>query len=145
MSRAPLRSRSAYRHWQRITTRWLDNDAYGHVNNAVYYQWFDSAVNAWLIGHGLLDVATSDPIGLVVETGCRYARPLSYPEPIEVGLAVAALGRSSVTYHLGVFGADDAEAAAEGHFTHVYVDRAGRRPVAMPEAMRARMETLRTG
>jgi acyl-CoA thioester hydrolase len=105
--------------WREIGTRWADNDAYGHVNNTVYYQWFDTAVNAWLIEAGLLDVATGDPIGLVVETGCRYARPLAYPEPVEVGLAVERLGRSSVRYRLGVFAKGRVEAAAEGFFVHV--------------------------
>lgn len=85
MSREPLKGRRAYKIWREVGTRWADNDAYGHVNNTVYYQWFDTAVNAWLIEAGLLDVERGDPIGLVVETGCRYASPLTYPEPVEVG------------------------------------------------------------
>lgn len=142
MSRDPFRPRSAYRHWTRISTRWHDNDAYGHVNNTVYYGWFDTAVNAWLVEAGLLDIERGDPIGLVVETGCRYAAPVAFPQPVEVGLALARLGSSSVTYHLGVFaeGADDA--AAEGHFTHVYVGRESRRPAPLPEAWRLRIGTL---
>ena len=123
MSRAPLRGRGAYRVWREIGTRWSDNDAYGHVNNIVYYAWFDTAVNAWLIEAGLLDVERGDPIGLVVETSCRFARPLSYPEPVEIGLAVETLGTSSVRYRLGVFAKDSAEPAAEGRFVHVYVAR----------------------
>ena len=99
-------------------------------------------MNAWLVEAGLLDIAAGDPIGLVVETGCRYARPLAFPQPVEVGLALARLGGSSVTYHLGVFAAGAADAAAEGHFTHVYVGRDGRRPAPLPDAWRARMETL---
>ena len=142
MSRAPLRPRSAYRHWTPITTRWHDNDVYGHVNNTVYYGWFDTAVNAWLIEAGLLDVANGDPIGLVVETGCRYAASLAFPQTIEVGLAVATLGRSSVTYHLGVFAKGAADPAAEGHFTHVYVGRDSRRPVPLPSAWRGTLERL---
>ena len=142
MSRSPLLGRSAYRAWREIGTRWADNDAYGHVNNTVYYQWFDTAVNAWLIEAGLLDVAAGDLIGLVVETGCRYARPLAYPEPVEVGLAVERLGTSSVNYRLGVFAKGEAEAAAEGHFVHVYVDRTNRRPVPLPEAWRERLAQL---
>jgi acyl-CoA thioester hydrolase len=140
VSREPLKGRSAYKVWREIGTRWADNDAYGHVNNIVYYGWFDTAVNAWLIETGLLDVAAGDPIGLVVETGCRYARPLSYPQPVEVGLAVEQLGRSSVRYRLGVFakGADDA--AAEGFFVHVYVGRETRRPVELPEGWRRVLE-----
>lgn len=125
-----------------MTTRWADNDAYGHVNNVVYYAWFDTAVNAWLVDAGLLDIAGGDPIGLVVETGCRYAVPLSFPEEVEVGLAVGKLGRSSVTYHLGVFSAGADEPAAEGHFTHVYVDRASRRPAELPQEWRAKLEEI---
>lgn len=142
MSRAPLLGRAAYPVWREMTTRWGDNDAYGHVNNTIHYAWFDSAVNAWLIEAGLLDIGQGDPIGLVVETGCRYAGPLAYPEPVEIGLGVARLGGSSVTYRLGVFAAGAAEAAAEGHFTHVYVDRAARRPVALPDAWRATLEGI---
>lgn len=142
MTREALRGRDEYRVWREIGTRWRDNDAYGHVNNTVYYEWFDTAVNAWLIEAGLLDVAAGDPIGLVVETGCRYARPLAYPEPVEVGLAVERLGTSSVRYRLGVFarGADDA--AAEGHFTHVYVGRRTRRAVPLPAAWREKLSEI---
>lgn len=142
MSRTPFRSRSAYPHWYAITTRWADNDAYGHVNNTIYYQWFDTAVNAWLIAAGLLDIHAGDPIGLVVETGCRYAAPLAYPELVEIGMAVSEIGRSSVRYAIGVFAAGTAEAAAEGHFVHVYVGRESRRPVAIPQAWRAAFATL---
>jgi len=142
VSRAPLRGREAYRAWRAIGTRWADNDAYGHVNNVVYYAWFDTAVNGWLIEAGLLDVAAGDPVGLVVETGCRYARPLSYPQEVEVGLAVETLGTSSVRYRLGVFATGEAAAAAEGFFVHVYVDRATRRPVPLPQAWRERLSGL---
>lgn len=138
-----LRPRTAYRWWQPIVTRWSDNDAYGHVNNAIYYHWFDTAVNNWLIAAGLLDVAHGDPIGLVVETQCRYARSVTYPEPVEIGVMLDRLGTSSVTYRLGAFVPDVAEAAAEALFTHVYVDRATRRPVPLPGAWRERLETLR--
>ena len=142
MTRDALRSRDAYRWWQPITTRWSDNDAYGHVNNAIYYHWFDTAVNNWLIEAGLLNVASGDPIGLVVETGCRYAHPLHYPDPVEIGLTLERLGTSSVTYRLGAFSAGTSEAAAEARFTHVYVDRTSRRPVPLPNAWRARIEGL---
>jgi acyl-CoA thioester hydrolase len=137
--------RDAYKVWRELTTRWGDNDAYGHVNNAIHYAWFDSAVNAWLIGAGLLDIQAGDPIGLVVETGCRYAAPLAYPEPVEIGLAVERLGTSSVTYRLGIFPRGAEAAAAEGHFTHVYVDRASRRPVGLPAPWRTRLEAIRLG
>ena len=142
MSRPAPSGRGAYRAWRGIGTRWADNDAYGHVNNTVYYQWFDTAVNAWLIEAGLLDVAGGDPIGLVVETGCRFASPLSFPEPVEIGLAVERLGTSSVRYRLGVFAKGAAEAAAEGHFVHVYVSRETRRPVPLPEGWRERLAMI---
>ena len=142
MSREPLKGRNHYRAWREIGTRWADNDAYGHVNNTVYYEWFDTAVNAWLIEQGLLDVDKGDPIGLVVETGCRYARSLAYPEPVEIGLAVERLGGSSVTYRLGVFARGADEAAAEGRFVHVYVNRATRRPVPLPDAWRQAFEAI---
>ena len=145
MSRPPFTSRAAYPVWREIATRWADNDAYGHVNNVVHYSWFDTAVNAWLIEHGLLDIAHGDPIGLVVETGCRYAGSLAYPEPVEIGLGVERLGASSVTWRIGVFARGADGAAAEGHFTHVYVGRESRRPVPLPEAWRARLETIRLG
>ena len=138
-----LRSRESYRHWTRVSTRWHDNDAYGHVNNAVYYQWFDTAVNAWLIEAGLLDVERSDPIGLVVETCCRYAASLAFPRAVDVGLALDRLGTSSVAYHIGIFGEGDSEPAAEGMFTHVYVDRATRRPRPIPAMWRSALEQLR--
>lgn len=142
MDRTPLAPRSAYRHWQAIQTRWADNDAYGHVNNTVHYQWFDTVVNAWLIDEGLLDVVAGDPIGLVVETGCRYASSLAYPETVDIGLAIIRLGGSSVTYQLGVFAAGADNAAAQGRFTHVYVDRASRRPVPLPQSWRERLAAL---
>ena len=125
-----------------MTTRWADNDAYGHVNNVVYYAWFDSAVNGWLIEAGLLDLAAGDPIGLVVETSCRYARPLSYPQPVEIGLAAEQVGTSSVTYRLGVFADGADESAAEGRFTHVYVSRETRRPVPLSEIWRTKLEEI---
>lgn len=142
MSRGALKGRAAYPVWREMATRWADNDAYGHINNVVHYSWFDSAVNAWLIEAGLLDIAAGDPIGLVVETGCRYAGSLTYPEPVEIGFGVERLGNSSVTYRLGVFAKGDDEPAAEGHFVHVYVDRETRRPVELPLAWRAQLEAI---
>jgi acyl-CoA thioester hydrolase len=142
VERAEPRGRDAYRHFTTITTRWGDNDAYGHVNNIVYYAWFDSAVNEWLVGQGLLDIAGGDPIALVVETGCRFFAPLTFPGAVEVGLAVERLGNSSVTYRVGVFAAGSVTPAAQGHFTHVAVGRDSRRPVAWPGAWRERLATL---
>jgi acyl-CoA thioester hydrolase len=138
-----MRGRTAYRVWREIGTRWADNDAYGHVNNAVYYGWFDTAVNVWLIEAGLLDLAAGDPIGLVVETGCRYAHPLTYPEPIDVGLAVDEVGRSSVRYRLGAFAKGRDEPAAEALFVHVYVGRESRRPVELPDGWRKALDEIR--
>lgn len=142
MSRDPYKGRESYKVWREIGTRWADNDAYGHVNNTVYYGWFDTAVNAWLIETGLLDIEHGDPIGLVVETGCRYAKSVTYPEPVEVGLAVDHVGTSSVRYRIGIFRKGDAEPAAEGHFVHVYVDRDSRRPAPLPEAWRQAFEAI---
>ena len=143
MSREPLKGRPAYPVWREVATRWADNDVYGHVNNVVHYSWFDTAVNAWLIDNGLLDIARGDPIGLVVETGCRYAGTLAYPEPVEIGFGVERLGGSSVTYRLGVFARGAEEASAEGHFIHVYVGRESRRPVALPGPWREKLEGIR--
>lgn len=137
MSRPPTPGRDEFRVWQSVTTRWADNDAYGHVNNTVYYQWFDSAVNAWLVSEGLLDIAKGNPIALVVETRCSYFAPLSFPGEVEVGLAVAELGRTSVRYRIGVFAPGQDSAAAAGEFVHVAVARADRRPVPWPERWRA--------
>jgi acyl-CoA thioester hydrolase len=137
-----MSGRERYKVWREIGTRWSDNDAYGHINNIIYYSWFDTAVNAWLIEQGLLDIEAGDPIGLVIETGCRYARPLAYPEPVEVGLAVEAVGKSSVRYRIGVFAKNSSEPAAEGFFVHVYVGRESRRPVELPAAWRERFEAI---
>ena len=125
-----------------MTTRWADNDAYGHVNNTVYYEWFDSAVNAWMVEQGMLDIADGDPIALVVETRCSYAASLEFPQSVEVGLAVAELGRSSIRYRIGIFAEGAGRAAAEGEFVHVVVDRSTRRPVEIPAEWRAKLETI---
>lgn len=142
MSRPVPRGREAYRHFITISTRWADNDAYGHINNAIFYQWFDTVVNQWLVEQGLLDIELGDPIGLVVETGCAYFSSLSYPGDVEVGMAVDRLGSSSVTYRIGVFSAGVDDPAAQGHFTHVYVGRDSRRPTSLPTEWRAKLETL---
>ena len=141
MKEAPA-ERSSYRVWRSVSTRWADNDVYGHVNNTVYYQWFDSAVNGWLVDEGLLDIDTSDPIGLVVETRCTYFAPLAFPDKVEIGLAVARLGTSSIHYRIGVFAANAPGAAAQGEFVHVVVDRANRRPVPIPHSWRDKLQAL---
>ena len=135
-------SRDDYRHFTSLTTRWADNDAYGHLNNVVYYSLFDTAVNAALIEAGLLDVEHSPVVGLVAETGCRYFAALAFPDAVEAGLRVASIGRSSVRYEIAIFKAGATEAAAQGHFVHVYVDRQKRRPVALPAEVREFLETL---
>ena len=142
MSRRPPAGRSDFKIWRTFATRWADNDAYGHVNNTVYYEWFDSAVNAWMIEQGMLDIVNGDSIALVVETRCTYAAPLAFPEPVEVGLAVAELGRSSIRYRIGVFSQGLETAAAEGEFVHVVVDRDNRRSVEIPSDWRAKLETI---
>jgi acyl-CoA thioester hydrolase len=144
MSREALSGRHAYRYWHRIQTQWADNDVYGHVNNTVHYRWFDTVVNSWLIEAGLLDIEQGNPIGLVVETGCRYAASITFPESVEIGLLVQRLGTSSVTYQLGIFAKEASEAAAQGFFTHVYVDRDSRKPVPLPTHWRERLSALST-
>ncbi len=143
MSRPNRPDRAGFRHFTTVQTRWGDNDVYGHVNNVVYYSFFDTAVNRYLIEAGALDIAAGAVIGLVVETQCRYHAPLAFPDVLEVGIRVARIGTSSVRYEVGVFrqGGDDA-AAADGHFVHVYVDRATRRPTPLPEALRAALEAI---
>ena len=135
-------TRSAYRHFVSIPTRWMDNDLYGHLNNVVHYSLFDTAVNTTLIAAGLLDPHDGAIIGLVVESGCRYHASLAFPDVVSAGLRVAHLGRSSVRYEIGLFRGDDDTAAAEGHFVHVHVDRATRRPVALPDEWRVFFEAL---
>ena len=136
--------RSAYRHFSGVTTRWMDNDAYGHVNNVVYYSWFDTVVNSYLIEAGALDIHAGAVIGLVIETHCNYFASLAFPQLVEAGLRVAQLGRSSVRYEVGLFAQGVEESAAGGHFVHVYVDRASRRPVELPAALRSALQPLVT-
>ena len=142
MSRSPPADRSHFKVWRTFATRWADNDAYGHVNNTVYYEWFDSAVNAWMVEQEMLDITNGDPIALVVETRCTYVAPLAFPEPVEVGLAVAQVGRSSIRYRIGVFGKGSDKAAAEGEFVHVVVDRETRRPASIPAEWRRKLEAI---
>ena len=136
------RARNAYPRFRPIPTRWADNDIYGHVNNAAYYGFFDTAVNCFLIEEAGLDIHGGSVIGLVVETGCNYFAALAYPETVEAGVRVARIGNSSVTYQIGLFRDGEDEPAAQGHFVHVYVDRETRRPVSLPEAMRQTLEAI---
>ncbi len=134
--------RSAYKVFRSIGTRWMDNDVYGHVNNVVYYSWFDTVVNAHLIEHGALDIERSEVIGLVIETQCNYFAPLAFPQMVEAGIRVARLGSSSVRYEVGLFAQGEPLTAAKGHFIHVYVDRHSRRPVPLPPQLKAVLEKL---
>lgn len=138
----PTSVRSDYPHFAPIQTRWMDNDVYGHVNNVVYYSYFDTVVNGYLLEAGLLTIGDSEVIGLVVETQCRYFAPVAFPDRLEGGLRVSKLGTSSVRYELGIFPEGADAPIAEGHFVHVYVDHAARRPVPLPELHRSRLATL---
>lgn len=137
--------RSDYAHFLSIPTRWMDNDVYGHVNNVVYYSYFDTVVNRYLIDQGVLDIEKSEVIGLVVETQCRYFSSLAFPDTVQAGLRVAHLGNASVRYEVGLFRNDDNVAAAQGHFVHVYVDRADNKPCPLPEKMRLVLSGLVMG
>jgi acyl-CoA thioester hydrolase len=135
MSRPTPYNRSHYPYFSEITTRWNDNDPYGHVNNMVYYAWFDSTVNEFLIKQAVLDIELGTIVGLVVKNGCDYFSSLAFPDRITVGMRLGKLGNSSVTYELGIFRNDDQVAAAQGHFVHVYVDRNSLKPQPLSEQM----------
>ena len=134
--------RTSYRSFLTVPTRWMDNDAYGHVNNVTYYSYFDTAVNEHLIRAGGLDIRGAPAIGLVVETFCRFHKSLTFPDVVDVGLRVRKLGSSSVTYEIGLFRQGDDDPAATGHFVHVWVDRATGRPTPVPPAVRTALQAL---
>jgi acyl-CoA thioester hydrolase len=136
------KTKKDFKHFHAITTRWMDNDAYGHVNNVVYYSWFDTVVNEFLISNGVLDIENSPVIGLVIETQCNYLASVAFPDVIEAGVSVSKLGNSSVRYEVGIFRNGEDQAAAQGHFVHVYVDRENRRPTAIPGNMRQLLQTI---
>ncbi len=140
--KAVAHSRHAYKHFLPIATRWMDNDVYGHVNNVVYYSYFDTVVNAYLIAGGLLDIKRGTVIGLVVETACNYFAPIAFPEKIDAGLRVARIGNSSVRYEVALFREGCDEAAAQGHFVHVYVDRETLQPQALAESLKVLLEKI---
>jgi len=135
-------ARDSYSHFLNITTRWMDNDIYGHINNVQYYGYFDTAVNRYLIDQGVLDIHKGEVIGLVVETHCNYYSSAAFPEDIEVGIRVGHLGRSSVRYEVGLFVEGDKEAIAQGHFVHVYVDRESQKSVDIPDNLRSALTTI---
>jgi acyl-CoA thioester hydrolase len=143
VSRPEPERADAYRYFVPITTRWMDNDVYGHVNNVTFYSWFDTAANHFLVREGGLDFGASPVIGLVVESQCHYHAPIAYPEPVRAGLRVDRLGNRSVTYGIAIFRDGSEIAAAHGHFVHVFVDRATRKPVEIPAPIRAALERIR--
>jgi acyl-CoA thioester hydrolase len=136
-------TRARYRHFMPLQTRWADNDIYGHVNNVTYYAYFDTVINCYLIEKGGLDIAGGDVVGFAVETMCRFVKPLAYPDALEAGLRVGHLGRSSVRYEVGIFRKGAKEAAAHGHFVHVFVDRVSGRPVPLPERIRRALARIK--
>lgn len=142
MAEQPQQLRADYRHFQPVTTRWHDNDIYGHVNNVVYYSYFDSAVNAYLIERGGLDIHGGEVVGFVVSSACDYFASIAFPDALEVGLRVGKLGNSSVQYELAIFKAGDDQACAAGRFVHVFVDRASNRPTPIPSGLRRALEGL---
>lgn len=142
MNPKPFETRNRYPHFMSLQTRWSDNDIYGHVNNVTYYSYFDTVVNCYLIDEGGLDIQDDTVIGVVVETMCNFRKSLAYPEPIDAGLRVGKLGNTSVRFEIGIFGKGDDEAAASGHFIHVFVDRATNAPVPVPETIRAALERI---
>jgi acyl-CoA thioester hydrolase len=134
-----------YRYFQPITTRWMDNDVYGHINNVTYYSYFDTIANHFLIHEGGLDIVTSPVIGLVVESRCTYRAPLAYPDTLRAGLRVDKLGNRSVTYGIGIFKEGEEQAAAHGYFVHVFVDRQSRKATPMPERLREALARITVG
>jgi acyl-CoA thioester hydrolase len=142
MDRLTPHTRDRYKHFQVIPTRWMDNDAYGHVNNVIYYSYFDTVVNELLIARGLLNIQRSEAIGYVVETRCNFFSPITFPDTVHAGLRVAALTEKSVRYEIGLFREGEPLAAAQGHFVHVYVNRSTRRATPIPEATRAVLASL---
>ena len=142
MSKAPPPSRGDYRVFYPISTRWSDNDIYGHVNNVTYYSYFDTAANRYLIEEGGLDITDGAIVGYVVSSGCEYHAPITYPESVEAGVRVDRLGSSSVRYGIAIFKEGEERAAAHGYFVHVFVERAENRPVPIPENLKVALERL---
>lgn len=143
MSTKTVGQRADYKHFRLIPTRWMDNDFYGHINNVVYYAYFDTLLNRYLIDEGGFDITNDTAIGVAVETMCRFHRPFAYPETVDAGLRIGKLGTSSVRYEIGLFGEGEADARAEGHFVHVFVDRTTQQPVPIPAKIRVALERIR--
>jgi acyl-CoA thioester hydrolase len=144
MSSTELRGapRAAFPHFLAIPTRWMDNDVYGHVNNVVYYSYFDTAVNQFLIERGVLDIHQGGVVGFVVDSGCAYFSSISFPDTVHAGIRVARLGTSSVRYEIALYRNDDALPCAAGHFVHVYVERSSNRPAPIPAPVRKALDAL---
>jgi len=142
MNKKPIETRNRYPHFMSLQTRWSDNDIYGHVNNVTYYSYFDTVVNCFLIDEGGLDIQQSPVIGVAVETMCNFNTPIAYPETLDIGLRVGALGNSSVRFEIGIFRKGDDAAAASGHFVHVFVERASNAPVPVPDTIRTALQRL---
>ena len=145
MTRPTPNSLDSYPHRLTIPTRWADNDSYGHVNNSVYYFYFDTVVNKWLIENDLLEIGKSQVIGLVVGTSCDFFSPISFPDNIIAGLRAAKIGSSSVTYEIGLFRNTETTASAQGHFVHVYVNEKNRRPTAISGEMKIKLADITSG
>ena len=143
MSQQPQITRDDYAHFLELPTRWMDNDIYGHVNNALYYAFFDTAINEYLIAEGRLNINSGPVIAFAVESQCQYLRPLAFPGVIDIGLRVGKLGNSSVRYELAIFKQGETFAAAAGYFVHVFVDRVTQRPVPMPATIRSALERIK--
>ncbi len=141
-ARTPIGRRADYKHFMALQTRWMDNDLYGHVNNVVYYSYFDTLLNRYLIDHGGLDIHEGAVIGIAVETLCRFHKSFAYPETVDGGLRVGKLGTSSVRYEIGLFGHGEDLARAEGHFVHVFVDRPTQRPTPIPDRIRTALQRI---
>ena len=144
MSRPTPNNLDSYPHYLTIPTRWADNDVYGHINNSVYYFYFDTVVNKWLIENDLLEIGKSETVGLVVGTSCDYFAPISFPDSITAGLRAAKVGSSSVTYEIGLFRNDETTASAQGSFVHVYVDEKNRRPVPISDRMKEKLMGIKS-
>lgn len=145
MDETSIRARDDYRAFRSIPTRWMDVDAYGHVNNTIYYSWFDTAINAWMIERGVLDPAAGGVIGLCAESGCRYLRSVEFPGAVDVGIRIGRIGRSSVRWEIGIFLDGETAPAAQGFFVHVFVDRSTMRPTELPGPLRAALGELLVG
>ncbi len=143
MSETAIETRARYPHFLTIPTRWMDNDIYGHVNNVIYYSYFDTVINAYLIDLGGLDIHGGAAFGVCAESSCRYRAAFAFPEPVEAGLRIGHLGRTSVRYEIGPFKEGGERATTQGHFVHVFVDRASRAPAPIPERIRKALERIR--